>query len=54
LAPYFLALPKAYEGWMQDKVKGYQQKASELDRPFDQEPLRPILTALESLGQNDG
>jgi hypothetical protein len=50
LAPYFLALTKAYEGRMQDKFKGYQQKACELDRPFDQELLRPILTALESFG----
>jgi hypothetical protein len=54
VAVYFLALPKAYERWMKVMVKGYQQKASELDRPFDQELLGPIVTALESLGQNDG
>jgi hypothetical protein len=54
LAPYFLALPKAYERWMKVMVKGYQHKASELDRPSDQELLGPIVAALESLDQSGG
>jgi hypothetical protein len=54
LAPYFLALPKAYEGWMRVMVKEYQQRASELERPFDQELLGPIVAALEILDQSGG
>jgi hypothetical protein len=54
LAPYFQGLPEAYKRRMQVLLNGYQQNASEFNRPFDQELLGPILSALESLGQNDG
>jgi hypothetical protein len=35
-------------------AKGYREKASELERPFDQELLGPIVAALESLDQSGG
>jgi hypothetical protein len=54
LAPYFLALPKAYERWMRAMVNGYQERASGLDRPIDQKHLGPIVAALESLDQSGG
>jgi hypothetical protein len=33
---------------------GFGGRVSELDRPFDQELLGPIVAALESLDQSDG
>jgi tetratricopeptide (TPR) repeat protein len=52
LAPHFLVLPKAYEGWMRIVAGGYWQQANELERPIDQELLGPIVAALESLDQS--